>query len=171
MLHPKTYFNKLQSFFKVTRAELTAAIVILSGLLIGVVTKYGFNYNQNEINPKTKKDILQILDSLAEAQKTTYVGTDMQGNAYPDLVKKDTIVNKEQLFPHPKKKELPNSLININTASRVELMKLPGIGEAIAQRIIDYRKSESFKNVEDIMNIKGIGKVKYEKLKPYIEVK
>ena len=58
-----------------------------------------------------------------------------------------------------------NGLININTASAEELKELTGVGDAIAQRIIDYRSSNTFKSKEDIMCVKGIGSATYEKLK------
>ena len=49
-------------------------------------------------------------------------------------------------------------LININTGGVSELVKLPRVGEKIAQRIIEYReKNGKFKRIEDIMNVKGIG--------------
>jgi comEA protein len=49
-------------------------------------------------------------------------------------------------------------LININTAGVSELVKLPRVGEKIAQRIIDYReKNGKFKTLEDLMKVKGIG--------------
>ena len=49
-------------------------------------------------------------------------------------------------------------LININTAGVEQLVKLPRVGEKIAQRIIDYReKNGKFKKLEDLMKVSGIG--------------
>lgn len=62
-------------------------------------------------------------------------------------------------------------IININVAVCDKLMKLPGIGESIAKAIIEYRdKNGSFKNIEDIKNVVGIGEKKFEKIKNYITV-
>ena len=58
--------------------------------------------------------------------------------------------------------------ININNASKEELMSLNGIGESTANKIIEYRKKNSFVDIEDIMNVNGIGKSKYENIKNHI---
>ena len=60
--------------------------------------------------------------------------------------------------------------ININTASKEELKQLDGIGDVMADRIIEYRMSSSFKSKEDIMSVKGIGSGTYEKIKEDITV-
>jgi comEA protein len=61
--------------------------------------------------------------------------------------------------------------VNINTASSEELQKLPRIGPAIAQRVIDYRKENgNFKRVEDIMKVRGIGEKIFNQLKDRITV-
>ena len=60
--------------------------------------------------------------------------------------------------------------ININTASKDELMRVAGIGEVIANRIITYRQKKSFKSIEDIKNVSGIGNAVYEKIKNFITV-
>ena len=60
--------------------------------------------------------------------------------------------------------------VNLNTASSKELATLPGIGENTAAKIIDYRKKHEFKDAREIMNIKGIGQKKYDKIKTELHV-
>lgn len=65
--------------------------------------------------------------------------------------------------------ENDNNKIDINTSSKSDFEKLPGIGPTIAQKIIDYReKIGRFKSIEDIKNVSGIGEKKYEAIKDYI---
>jgi competence protein ComEA len=61
--------------------------------------------------------------------------------------------------------------INLNTATAAQLDGLPGVGKSTAQRIVDYRqKNGSFKKIEELMNVKGIGEKSFLKLKPLITV-
>jgi competence protein ComEA len=62
-------------------------------------------------------------------------------------------------------------LIDINVATKDELVALPGIGEAMAERIILYRdENGKFRSVEELMNVKGIGKKKFGDIKPFCTV-
>ena len=62
-----------------------------------------------------------------------------------------------------------SSKININTATLEELDKLPGVGEATANKIISHREENGqFKNIEDIKNVNGIGDKKFENMKELI---
>jgi competence protein ComEA len=61
--------------------------------------------------------------------------------------------------------------INLNAATAAQLQTLPGVGASAAQRILDYRqKNGSFKKIEELMNVKGIGEKSFLKLKPLITV-
>jgi len=63
------------------------------------------------------------------------------------------------------------ALVNINTADAAQLDTLPGIGPALAQRIIQYRETNGpFQSIEDIKNVSGIGDKKFDDLKDLISV-
>lgn len=60
--------------------------------------------------------------------------------------------------------------VRINSASAAELQQLPGIGPALAQRIVETRKGGRFTSAEDLLRVPGIGKAKLAKLLNYVEV-
>jgi competence protein ComEA len=63
------------------------------------------------------------------------------------------------------------SAININTASRLELEKLPGVGSGIAERIVAHRKQYGpFRRAEHLMMVRGISDHKFRELRPMIVV-
>lgn len=65
--------------------------------------------------------------------------------------------------------DLFSEVININTATKDQLTGLPGVGESTAEKIISYRNGSRFRKAEDIMNVKGIGKKKFEKIRNLIK--
>lgn len=60
--------------------------------------------------------------------------------------------------------------VRINSASAGELQQLPGIGPALAQRIVETRSSGRFNSADDLLRVPGIGKAKLAKLRDYVEV-
>ena len=67
--------------------------------------------------------------------------------------------------------DAPAGKVNLNTATAAQLTALPGIGEKLAARIVEYRqKSGGFKSVQELMNVKGIGEKNLAKLEPHLSV-
>ena len=67
-------------------------------------------------------------------------------------------------------KESNNSIVNINTATKEELMTLSGIGESKAQAIIEYRNKNAFQDIKDLLNVEGIGESLFEAIKEHIKI-
>lgn len=87
-----------------------------------------------------------------------------------NLEKQEAIIETDNSNDNDIEENL-SGLININTASLEELQNLPGIGEAKAKSIIEYRKNcGKFTKKEDLLNIKGIGDSVFADLKDYITV-
>ncbi len=61
--------------------------------------------------------------------------------------------------------------LDLNTATAAQLEALPGIGPALAQRILDYREQHGpFRQVDDLLAVPGIGPTKLEQIRPYVTV-
>ena len=68
--------------------------------------------------------------------------------------------------------DMKSDKININIASKEEIQTLNGIGETLANSIIEYRKENGkFNSIEDLKNVSGIGESKFEKIKNNISIK
>lgn len=75
-------------------------------------------------------------------------------------------VEVERVEPQPL-----NYQIDVNTATRLELMQLDGIGEMLAERIIaDRDRNGPFADVDDLRRVKGIGPKTVEKMRPYVRI-
>jgi competence protein ComEA len=67
--------------------------------------------------------------------------------------------------------QLAAAALDLNTATKDELIALSGIGPAKAQAIIDYRSQHGgFKSLDELKDVKGIGARQFEKLKPELTV-
>lgn len=65
----------------------------------------------------------------------------------------------------------PIDKVNINTDTKEKLMSINGFGSAISDALIAYRANNTFKRIEDIKNVAGIGNATFEKIKNYITIR
>ena len=165
----KKITSRLQSLFGITRSELIISTLILSALIISTVNRLVFGNDESlTFNKKLSADLYRALDSLAEANRTTFIGSQLGGGADSTLVLGDTVVKPDFTYSSRGKKLPPKEKIKISTDSIQKLILLPGIGEGTARKIIAYRKHHRFRTIHDIMRVRGIGPKKFAKMKEYI---
>ena len=116
------------------------------------------------LSKKLKDETVIIIPSYLKNYDNITIKNDYEIDSNDDIVQSEETENDEKI-------ESSSNLININTASVVELMSLDGIGESKAKAIIEYRDiNGDFENILDIKNVSGIGESIYEKIKDYITV-
>ncbi|HOL24139.1 MAG TPA: helix-hairpin-helix domain-containing protein [Candidatus Hydrothermia bacterium] len=78
---------------------------------------------------------------------------------------------RDSVSGHSHEAEGVISKVDLNTATLEELIAIPGIGHKTAESIIERRNRSLFKDVDELLEIKGIGEKKLQVLKQYLEVK
>ena len=133
------------------------------------------------ILPDAKMDGVDVSAELTEGQVIHVASTRMSENLQESESMQSAEGSQEEKSsskPTKKKKKaeakaepanMTSGSLNINTASARQLERLPGIGPALAGAIVEYRSVNGrFATIVDIQRVKGIGKKKYEKMKPFI---
>ncbi len=145
----------LQQTIGFTRKEALAVLVLSATFLGGVGIRW---FQSNQPKPPQKQFDYTQSDS-------TYFSRAHKPTPAPSAS------SPQPTASIPKLSRKNNQTVNINTASKTQLMELPGIGPSYAERIIEYRKTRGFASIDELSNVKGIGKKKLEKLRPFILVK
>lgn len=131
--------------------------------LSGGFTKNAYTKNIN-LSQKVKDEMVIYVFSKSEMSK-------MNNTVKTDTACTTNVINYDNCITTEKNaKETSTSLVNINTASKEELMTVSGIGASKADSIIAYRIKTPFSKIEDIMNVSGIGESLFDKIKKYITV-
>ena len=121
--------------------------------------------------PKADIAALNLAETFSDAQhihipmKSERTRTRNNADTYTHI----TVQPKESELNVNQKKQ---NLVDINSASESELQRLKGVGPAIAKRICEYRKKNGrFKSAEELINVRGIGPVKLEKMRSQILIR
>lgn len=131
--------------------------------LSGGFTKNAYTKNIN-LSQKVKDEMVIYVFSKSEMSK-------MNNTVKTDTACTTNVINYDNCITTEKNAtETSTSLVNINTASKEELMTVSGIGASKADSIITYRIKTPFSKIEDIMNVSGIGESLFDKIKKYITV-
>ena len=131
--------------------------------LSGGFTKNAYTKNIN-LSQKVKDEMVIYVFSKSEMSK-------MNNTVKTDTACTTNVINYDNCITTEKNAtETSTSLVNINTASKEELMTVSGIGASKAYSIIAYRIKTPFSKIEDIMNVSGIGESLFDKIKKYITV-
>lgn len=162
-------FKKLSVKSGFTETEIKVLIFLLGLFLAGFI--YVKFIQRNNESPYKEIDYSKEENQLIKTwQDDTLEEGTFSGN--PDSVKKHVLELKDRPNGLSVKKEIQEKSINLNTATKEQLMQIKGIGAKTADNIIAFReKNGLFASLNGLMKITGIGPVKFQKFSKYLYLK
>lgn len=165
----KRLLSYFQSELGLTRSESVVVSSIISILLVGYIGRLVVPQKETHDVVATQR-VIALLDSMqatfvADSSEKTFNSVQTSPENAFDIIPKP---------PNEKSNKKTNRTlhgrVNINTANRATLMQLPGIGPAMADRVISERAVRPFSTVDELARVKGIGPKKLEKIRPFVTV-
>jgi competence protein ComEA len=138
-------FKRLQDWLALTATERRVLLFVTGAFVAGL----GIRFYQETFPATPSFDYAAADSAFAALSSAATDATDEDGESGP-------------VAPGP---------LNLNTATKHQLVALPGIGEVMAERILRHREDHGpFRDIEELRSIKGISKRSLEKLKPLVTV-
>ena len=129
----------------------TNLLLALTVLIVGITI--GFSLGRNSRHQPVQLSVIQRASLTATTEKSNVASTVTPASGTQET------------------SAVSSGPVNVNTADLAALMDLPGIGEVLAQRIIDYRKAHgAFQHPEELTNVSGIGEKRLAAILDYITV-
>ncbi|GAB4295662.1 MAG: hypothetical protein Kow0098_18160 [Ignavibacteriaceae bacterium] len=155
-----------------TDTEFKILLTLAGVFLIGIVIRLVFK------NPGTVLTEYDYFTQDSIFLSSGYPDSTMQKDFLKQNLSTDVDYKQEVLdfntsgFTIKKPEQLPSERsIEINSANLETLMKLPGIGEKTAKKIIELRESRGgFRELKELMEVKGIGKTKFNNIKKFLYI-
>ena len=159
--------NERKASFSVNSSNISKNDDRIGVYISGEVKNTGVYYLKKD---SRITDLINICGGLTEEADVSKINPAQKLNDSDKIIipKKEENLNTESIEDTNESDINVQEKININTATKDELTRLNGIGEATANKIINYRNKNKFKEIEDIMNVPGIGEAKFNNIKDYI---
>ena len=142
-------------------SRATAAIAAAGGMTLEA--------NPDKVNlAKLLKDGMQVNVPRLSARQLREQTAPVNAGAASEAAGANTLVSVKTAAESGRGTAKAGGKVHLNTAA--ELTALPGVGDITAQRILEYRAAHGFASIEDVMKVKGIGKAKFSKMQPYLEL-
>ncbi|NTV03171.1 MAG: helix-hairpin-helix domain-containing protein [Chlorobiaceae bacterium] len=170
----KEFLQNLSVRLGITRAEMTAVTALLLFLVLGGVIRYGSSVQEADKlireAERTKFSEAEV-DSLLRLAPGIDLTAMAEESAAPEA---SDLSGREGDSPARHQSRIPKSkftgTVAFNRASPAQLQQIPGIGPAMAKRLIGFRaeKGGKVRQFDDFLDVKGIGKKKLEVLKKHL---
>ena len=166
-------FEKLSKQIGFTQTEIKVIIFLVVCFVIG----YGIKTYKDSSTEESKSYDYSKEDSLFGYYRENALKNlekEKQKKSSEKFDSKAEVLDfKSEGFAEKEKPALPaEKSIDINSADVATLISLPGIGEKTAQKIVDLRTEKGkFKSLDELMDVKGIGNAKFNKIKKFLYIK
>lgn len=161
----KKIFEFLSSKLFLTPTELKIFLFLIGSLVLGFFINIWKSNQENDIlefDYSTQDSLFFAASNNSDIDSLE----DENNNSVKEKNNKSILEKNNSEKEIISRKSVSNKVIKINFASVEELNQLPGIGLKTAQNIVEYRKKiGGYSNADELLNVKGIGKSKLEKIK------